>query len=108
MDPLSIALSIGVSFFCMYVGWKCTQTASMVQKIQELHDWHSVTDVDGVKVWYMKSTLEKAIGVLAGNVDKQTEVIQDLSENIKDQKRDAKDLRALTRDIKDLIVKDAS
>ena len=34
---------------------------NMAKQIQELHEWHAVTDEDGVKIWYLRRTLENAI-----------------------------------------------
>ena len=35
----------------------------------DLHEWHDHSDADGVKVWYIRKSLEKAIFELSGAVD---------------------------------------
>lgn len=41
--------------------------------IADLHAWHAKTDSEGVPVWYVRSSLEKAIDRLAIQLQKQTE-----------------------------------
>ncbi len=33
----------------------------MQRKIDELYDWHDQTDADGVKVWYIRKSLEESV-----------------------------------------------
>lgn len=44
----------------------------------DLHEWHSVSDAEGVKVWYVRRSLEEAIVKLAENIDKQTEILRQM------------------------------
>ena len=39
------------------------------QQIKDLHDWHNVQDQDGVKVWYVRRSLEEAIVKLSAAVE---------------------------------------
>ena len=33
----------------------------MAKQVDDLWEWHKVTDEDGVKVWYVRASLERAI-----------------------------------------------
>jgi hypothetical protein len=48
----------------------------MSDQLEDLHEWHDKEDVDGVKVWYMRKSLEDAIIKLGENVDRQTRVLE--------------------------------
>jgi hypothetical protein len=45
-------------------------------EVHDLHSWHNVRNPDGGFVWYLPSTLEKAIGRLADNVAALMPVLQ--------------------------------
>lgn len=45
------------------------------KQIQELHDWHNVNDVEGVKIWYVRRSLEDAIVKLADNIEAETRLL---------------------------------
>jgi len=61
---------------------KINGTAAMVKKthdrVADLYRWHDVRNADGVFVWYVRSSLETALGKLADNIDTQTKVLQEL------------------------------
>lgn len=63
-------------------------TSELVKQIQDLWDWHAKTDEEGVKVWYVRRSLEKAITRLAENTDTQTKVLSELVHEIRDMRRD--------------------
>ena len=63
-------------------------TPKIIQQIQDLWEWHSKTDDEGVKVWYVRRSLEKAIERLAENTDTQTTVLTELVHEIRDMRRD--------------------
>lgn len=44
------------------------------RQIDDLHRWHDVSDNEGVKLWYVRRSLEDAINKLADNVDVQTKL----------------------------------
>lgn len=48
------------------------------RKIDDLHVWHDVKDIDGGFIWYVKSSLENAIIKLADNVETQTIMLRDM------------------------------
>jgi len=52
---------------------------------QEVHDmwmWHSQTDDEGVKVWYVRKSLENAINTLADNVDREIGLLERLDRRL--------------------------
>ena len=58
------------------------------EQIHQLYDWHNVTDGDGVKVWYVRRSLEKAVMKLSENIDNQTNVIRELTTVVKTLSKD--------------------
>lgn len=40
-------------------------TAKVIHQIDDLHEWHAKEDADGVKVWYVRRSLEDSIQSLA-------------------------------------------
>ena len=45
------------------------------RQVDDLHEWHSQTDEDGVRVWYVRQSLEKAIDRLARTIEAQTKLL---------------------------------
>jgi len=60
----------------------------MAKQIQELHEWHAVTDEDGVKIWYLRRSLENAIEKLTNNLDIQTQLLRELVMSMKETRSD--------------------
>ena len=54
----------------------------MSKQLDELHQWHNVVDDDGVKVWYVRRSLEQAIVRFAGAVEKQTIVLERMMDRL--------------------------
>ena len=48
------------------------------RQLEELHQWHDREDEDGVKVWYVRKTLESAIERLSENIATQTKILQEM------------------------------
>lgn len=57
---------------------------------RDLHIWHNVADNEGVKVWYVRRSLEEAITKLSENIGKQTEVLQGMGNAIHTMHNDMK------------------
>ena len=75
----------------------------ILKQTDDLWQWHSVTDSDGVKLWYLKPSLEKTIGSLADNIGRQTQVLQGMLNEIKDSKREIDRLESAIKEVKDKI-----
>ncbi len=62
-----------------------------LEQITELHEWHNKSDQDGVKIWYVRKSLEDtlkessvAISAIARNIELQTRLHSDYLEYQKD------------------------
>jgi hypothetical protein len=62
-------------------------------KTKDLYDWHNKEDSEGVKVWYVRKTLEEAIVKLADNIDKQTDILRDLVGQVRQTDEDVQRLK---------------
>jgi len=51
------------------------RAVQLFQQTDELHKLHSIKDEDGVPVWYVRKSLEKAINNLSENVARQTSMM---------------------------------
>ena len=40
--------------------------------LEDLHKWHDREDVDGIKVWYVRSSLEKSVDKLGDAIEHMT------------------------------------
>jgi hypothetical protein len=52
----------------------------VAKQVAELHRWHDREDEEGVKVWYVRKSLEDAVEKLAANIDKQTAIFQEMQQ----------------------------
>ncbi len=72
---------------------------NMAKQIQELHEWHAVTDEDGVKIWYLRRSLENAIEKLTSNLDIQTQLLREMVLILKDSRNEMDAVIRETREI---------
>lgn len=49
--------------------------AKCFAEIEDLHKWHDVTDEDGVRLWYVRQSLEKSLVRLDTTMDKLSETV---------------------------------
>lgn len=49
---------------------------AMAERVEKLYEWHNRMDEDGVPVWYVRKSLEKAISDLATAIKAQTIMLQ--------------------------------
>ncbi len=52
---------------------------SLSREVHELHQWHDRRDADGVPVWYVRTSLERAVADLTKKVDRLGTVIDALA-----------------------------
>ena len=84
----AIALIIGVDKVLSTLRDRGIDVRKIAKEIEELHKWHDREDEDGVKVWYIRKTLETAIETLADNISMQTKLLEKMhSEDTLNQKR---------------------
>jgi predicted peroxiredoxin len=74
-----------------------------------MYDWHDKSDEDGVKIWYVRRSLEealhenvKAINILAKNSEAQTRLLEDM---VKQNKEMSKDQMILSKLLERLVDK---
>lgn len=74
-----------------------------------MYDWHDKSDEDGVKIWYVRRSLEealhenvKAINILAKNSEIQTKLLEDM---VKQNKEMSKDQMILSKLLERLVDK---
>jgi hypothetical protein len=82
---------------------------NLVQSNKTMYDWHDKNDEDGVKIWYVRRSLEealqenvKAINILAKNSEVQTRLLEDM---VKQNKEISKDQMILSKLLERLIDK---
>ena len=67
--------------------------SSIDKKITALYDWHNKEDDDGVKVWYVRKSLENAIDNLNETIQHQEKLFRAIFDKIEQIDRDVKDLK---------------
>lgn len=60
----------------------------MARQIDKLSEMHAKTDEDGVPVWYVRRSLEKAVVDLNEAIRHQTELLGLLTQELKEMRRD--------------------
>lgn len=73
---------------------------------EEMYEWHNKSDQDGVKIWYVRQSLEnalrdnaKAVEAVAKNIELQTRLLEELVTN---QRQISKEQAEIVRDIRDI------
>lgn len=61
--------------------------------LRDLHEWHSKEDADGVKMWYVRKSLEDAIIQLSEGIAAQNTLMERLVERVSRLDEDFRDLR---------------
>jgi len=64
----------------------------IAKQTEELHKWHDQKDSDGVPVWYVRKSLEVAIGSLSTNIGEQTKVLASMINQMERMGHDVKTL----------------
>jgi len=63
------------------------RTEIMARQIAELHDWHDHEDNDGVKVWYVRRSLEESVAKLTDAIQTQNIILREMAGNNKELAR---------------------
>jgi outer membrane murein-binding lipoprotein Lpp len=73
---------------------------------EDMYDWHNKSDADGVKVWYVRQSLEnalrdnaKATEAIARNIELQTRLLEEMISN---QRNLSKEQAEMMKDIRDI------
>lgn len=92
------------------IGEKVDKLSEKVETIadetSEMYDWHDKADQDGVKVWYIRQSLEnalrdnaKATEAIARNIELQTRLLEELIQNQRNIGRDQAEVMKVLHDI---------
>ena len=65
----------------------------MRKQLDDLWEWHAKTDEDGVRVWYVRKSLERNVESLTHNIASQTELMKRMLEKEEEQIRSLSHLR---------------
>ncbi len=57
--------------------------SSCAREVHDLWLWHNKEDTEGVKVWYVRKSLEDAIEKLAECIEHQNELLRTMNEELK-------------------------
>ena len=78
----------------------------LIKQSQDMYDWHNKSDADGVKIWYVRQSLEnalrdnaKATEAIARNIELQTRLLEEMIAN---QRNLSKEQAEMMKDIRDI------
>ena len=85
----------------------------MAREIHTMYEWHDKDDQDGVKVWYIRQSLENvlrdnasAVAAIAKNSELQTRLLEEMLESQKILIREQSQLMREVRDVQRSLEKD--
>lgn len=84
----------------------------IAKQTKDMYEWHDKSDADGVKIWYVRQSLEnalrdnaKATEAIARNIELQTRLLEEMISNqrnlSKEQAEMMKDIRDIERALED-------
>jgi hypothetical protein len=90
-----------------------TKLDSVSREVHTMYEWHDKDDQDGVKVWYIRQSLENvlrdnasAVAAIAKNSELQTRLLEEMLESQKILIREQSQLMREVRDVQRSIEKD--
>jgi hypothetical protein len=72
---------------------------TMVQQVHDLHDWHNVTDEEGVRLWYSRRSVERAVEKIAESQVTQTKLLENLARVVETQASTASEMQRTLADL---------
>ena len=78
MVLLGIALLVTVDKVIGMLKTRGIDLPKMARQIDELWRWHAKEDDEGVKVWYVRRSLEETLKTLAENIGHQTTILESI------------------------------
>ena len=79
---------------------------TLSKQSEDMYNWHDKSDADGVKVWYVRQSLEnalrdnaKATEAIARNIELQTRLLEEMISN---QRNLSKEQAEMMKDIRDI------
>ena len=83
-----------------------TDLEKLKKESEDMYEWHNKSDGDGVKVWYVRQSLEnalrdnaKATEAIARNIELQTRLLEEMISN---QRNLSKEQAEMMKDIRDI------
>jgi len=76
---------------------------SRMDKLDDLWNWHNKEDSDGVRVWYIRTSLEKSLHKLSRVLDRQYEVLSSVVSKVNSLETDVKTLETDIEEIKEKL-----
>jgi hypothetical protein len=70
-------------------------------QVNDLHRWHNITDADGVKLWYVPRSWERAIRSQTIAINEQTALIKEMRNEIRAMRRLAEEADGAPRQPKE-------
>ena len=61
--------------------------------LKDLHAWHDIADSEGVKIWYVRRSLEEAVEKLTVSIEKLGERQEAATDVLKEMARDMREIR---------------
>ena len=62
---------------------KCELPPEIVRQIQDLYEWHNVSDSEGVKRWYIRRSMADGIDQIAKDTAESKELLRTLIHEVK-------------------------
>ena len=87
---IDVVLSLLMGLALMGIGWLVKTLSKMGNQTRDLWVWHNKEDADGVKVWYVRQSLEDAIQRLADNIATQTKMLDKMITRMENLDRDVR------------------
>ena len=69
------------------------------QQVHDLHRWHDVTDEEGVRLWYSRRSVERAVEKIAESQATQTRLLENLARVVETQASTAADMQRTLADL---------
>lgn len=69
------------------------------QGVHDLHQWHDVTDEEGVRLWYSRRSVERAVEKIAESQVTQTKLLENLARVVETQASTAAEMQRTLADL---------
>ncbi len=69
------------------------------QQVHDLHQWHDITDEEGVRLWYSRRSVERAVEKIAEAQVTQTKLLENLARVVETQAGTAAEMQRTLADL---------
>jgi len=67
------------------------------RRVQQLYDWHNVTDENGTKIWYAQRSMSRSVEKLSESIQAQTVILKQMVEEMRNLYGEVRELAGYTR-----------